>query len=89
MTPEVMREWRRRHGLSQTAAGELIGVSRQAVQHWESGDREIPVMAENLVYLIDRYPYVRHVLTDLNKRRYANENVMTSSKRKPTPRPHA
>jgi transcriptional regulator with XRE-family HTH domain len=45
-TPETdqaeLRAWRRRHGLSMRELGELLGVTRLAVQRWEAGTHNIP-----------------------------------------------
>lgn len=39
--PELMRRWRRRHGLSQAGAAAALGVSKRAVENWEQG-RAVP-----------------------------------------------
>jgi transcriptional regulator with XRE-family HTH domain len=37
-----LREWRLRHGLSQRALGEELGVTRLTVARWELGTRAMP-----------------------------------------------
>ena len=38
-----LRDWRQSRNLSQTAAGELVGVTRAAWCRWESGKRLMPL----------------------------------------------
>lgn len=40
--PEDMRAWRRRLGLTQTKAGEALGLTLRAIQHCEAATRPIP-----------------------------------------------
>ena len=42
MTPDQLKSWRLRLGLTQEQAAEALGVTRSGVQHWEYGRREIP-----------------------------------------------
>jgi len=42
MTAKELAAWRKRLGLSQAAAAELIGCSRRGFQMWESGKNAIP-----------------------------------------------
>lgn len=39
---EVLRHVRQNHGLSTTEAGRLVGVTKRAWEHWESGARQVP-----------------------------------------------
>ena len=39
MTPEQFRAWRKREGLSQTAAATALGVSMTTVRLYEKGER--------------------------------------------------
>lgn len=39
---EVLRFVRMNHGLSTTQAGRLVGVTKRAWEHWESGARQVP-----------------------------------------------
>ena len=41
MTAEQFKMWRERLGLSLTGAAERLGVSRRAVQFYQSGERPI------------------------------------------------
>lgn len=77
---ETMREWRKQHGLTQQEAAELIGLSRQAWQNYELGGRDVPAPVENLLFLIDRYPYIRRALVELTRVRYAGEPVIKLDK---------
>ena len=40
------KKWRRKLGYTQSAAGEKLGLSRGAVQYWESEIRPVPVAVE-------------------------------------------
>jgi transcriptional regulator with XRE-family HTH domain len=42
MTPTELIAWRKKNGLSQAKAAEVIGCSRRGIQLWESGENEIP-----------------------------------------------
>lgn len=48
-----LREQRMAHNLKQEDVGNLLGVVKQAVGHWETGFRVTPV--ESLVFLADYY----------------------------------
>ena len=41
-----LKKWRKRLGISQVAAGEMLGLSRGAVQQWESEIRPVPLAVE-------------------------------------------
>ncbi len=54
MTPEQFKDWRTRLGLSQSAAAEALGISRQSVENYERGRRredERPVVIPTPVAL--------------------------------------
>lgn len=54
MTPEQFKDWRTRLGLSQTAAAEALGLSRQSIENYERGRRredERPVVIPKAVAL--------------------------------------
>jgi len=36
------KKWRKKLGINQVSAGEMLGLSRGAVQHWESEVRPVP-----------------------------------------------
>ncbi len=42
MTPEELRAFRKKHGLSQRDLAELLGVSAGTVADWETGRNRIP-----------------------------------------------
>lgn len=48
MHPAEFKEWRRRLGLTQEKAAELIGTSRVTIGNWESGDTPIWVSVERV-----------------------------------------
>ena len=51
VTPQALKAWRGRLGLSQTAAAAALGLSRRAYQHYESGTRAIPEPAPGIAAL--------------------------------------
>jgi DNA-binding XRE family transcriptional regulator len=40
------KKWRKKLGINQVAAGEMLGLSRGAVQYWESEIRPVPLAVE-------------------------------------------
>jgi len=44
MTPEELKQWRKRYGYSQRSLAEALGVSFVTVARWETGVRQIPVL---------------------------------------------
>ena len=40
------KKWRKKLGINQIVAGELLGMSRGAVQYWESDLRPVPRAVE-------------------------------------------
>ncbi len=76
LSPETICTWRLQRDLTQQEAADLFGVSRQAWQHWEIGDREIPGPAETVMWLMDRYPHIKGALTQLARIRYAGEEII-------------
>ncbi len=40
------KKWRKKLGINQVVAGEMLGLSRAAVQHWESDIRPVPRAVE-------------------------------------------
>jgi DNA-binding transcriptional regulator YiaG len=65
-SPQMIYDYRMRWGLSQEDAGKLIGSSRQAWQHWESGERHMPKPIQYLLWLMERQPRVRHTVIRFN-----------------------
>ena len=45
-SPQGIRAWRERHGLSQTALGNLLEVTMMTVYRWESGATPVPRTVE-------------------------------------------
>ena len=46
--PQALAEARARTGLSQTEAARLVGARLRTWQHWEAGDRSVPLTAIEL-----------------------------------------
>lgn len=44
MTPSELRAWRLKHRFSRRTLAEKLGVTRGAIDWWESGQRRIPGM---------------------------------------------
>jgi transcriptional regulator with XRE-family HTH domain len=42
MTAEGLREWRKARRLSQTEAGDLLGIGRRSMARYEAGEQPIP-----------------------------------------------
>jgi transcriptional regulator with XRE-family HTH domain len=40
----VLKEWRKEYGLSQKRLAQALGISVQAVAHWEQGLRRLPAL---------------------------------------------
>jgi len=78
ISPETIRAWRVARSLTQQEAADYFGVSRQAWQHWELGDREIPSTAETIMWLWDNHPHIKSLLTQLMKIRYAGETIIAA-----------
>lgn len=59
-TRKQLRELRKRYGISQARAAELVHVQRRAWERWESGSRSVPEMAVHLFCLLvgETYPTV-------------------------------
>ena len=47
VTPERIRKWRRKLGLSQTQYADLLGVNAVSVNHWETG-KAVPRIEQKL-----------------------------------------
>jgi DNA-binding transcriptional regulator YiaG len=70
MTGKDVREWRLRRQLTQQDMADLLGMSRQAVQHWEYHDRDVPPTTEALLWLIDNIPRAWGEMMRLGKLRH-------------------
>jgi hypothetical protein len=51
--PEEMRAWRDRLDLTQKQAGEQLGLTLRAIQHYEGGTRPIPHVVELACWAIE------------------------------------
>jgi len=49
MTPVELKTIRQNLGLSQRKLGEALGYSGRSIRHWESGQREIPLVVERAI----------------------------------------
>lgn len=49
----MLKEYRKRNNYSQSALAVELGVSQQAISHWENGEREPPI--EMLIKLSDLF----------------------------------
>jgi transcriptional regulator with XRE-family HTH domain len=54
--PEDIRAWRQRLGLTQTQAGDELGVTLRAIQHYEGGTRPIPRVVELACWVLEHGP---------------------------------
>jgi transcriptional regulator with XRE-family HTH domain len=57
-----IRTIRMQLGLTQNAFAIAVGVSKKAVEKWEQGSNAISEPIKKLVYLLDKYPFVREEL---------------------------
>ena len=55
LSPEELRAWRRRHGLTQQELGWLLGMSRDAISNWETGRRKIPLYLSLLLDVLEKH----------------------------------
>ena len=53
-TPTKMKQWRKRLGITQVAAAELLGVGERAVQRYEAEDRPISKTIALLAAYVER-----------------------------------
>lgn len=42
MNPEELIAWRKKHGLTQIALANMLGVTKPCISMWEAGKRHIP-----------------------------------------------
>ena len=54
MTPEELKAFRRKHGLSQEDLARLLGIEQSAVSHWETGRRKIPPYLFELLVCLEK-----------------------------------
>ena len=53
LDPQVMKEARKRRGLTQDDLAEIMGVTKNTIQNWESGRRQAPGKLEMFIKLCD------------------------------------
>lgn len=53
LDPYVMKEARKRKGWSQQQFAEIMGVTTNTIQNWESGRRQAPRELEKFIKLCD------------------------------------
>jgi DNA-binding transcriptional regulator YiaG len=56
MTKEQLKDWIVNHGMTNDQFARFIGVTQSCVMHWLFGRRSIPITAQRVMRLIDRYP---------------------------------
>ena len=57
MTGAQLKAWRHMHGLSQTKAAEILGVTNRSIYRWEATPRqEINATVAKLIAYIDKDP---------------------------------
>lgn len=56
MTPNDIKAFMERHGLSISELAEILGVQRPAVDHWLKGRRQVGLTVARLLRLFDRNP---------------------------------
>jgi len=55
LSPEELRAWRLKHGLTQQELGWLLGLSRSAISGWEQGARKIPPYLSLLLEVLEKH----------------------------------
>ena len=75
MKPEELREWRRKRKLSQFQLAGLLGVTQEAISHWETEKRKIPPFLDLALKTLEKEGWVEKArkgkfppLKRLNKR---------------------
>lgn len=62
MTPADVQDFRKKNQLTQKELGDLIGVSYQAVNFWEVGERRVPETTARLLKLLTKFPQLKDEL---------------------------
>lgn len=62
LDPDVMKEARKRKGWSQQQFAEIMGVTTNTIQNWESGRRQAPRELEKFIKLCDELDVSADVL---------------------------
>jgi transcriptional regulator with XRE-family HTH domain len=62
----MIKEFRKKYGLTRKALGEMLGVSVPAIYRWEHGDRKVSKTVEILLSWIEK---------DLEKKRPAKKRM--------------
>jgi transcriptional regulator with XRE-family HTH domain len=78
MDTKTISEIRTRLGLTQDEAAKLIGVSRQAWQKWETGERNMPKPTQYLLWLIEHHPGSRKIITRLGNQTERTYNTWSN-----------
>ena len=53
MTPDQLKAWRKRHGLTQSQAADLLCRSLRGYQDWEYSTTDIPPLVDKVCAAID------------------------------------
>lgn len=72
-SPQMIYKLRMRWGLSQEAAGKLIGASRQGWQKWETGERNMPRPIQYLLWCMERRPSVKNTVANFHSKHVSFE----------------
>ena len=80
MDAEKLKEYRKRHNLTQKQLAEITKSSLRAVQYWESQGRKVPGSAIELMTLYAHYPQneVPHNMNTQGDNNYINDSNNTT-----------
>lgn len=67
MTPTDFRAWRKRHGMTQHQAADLLGVCKNTIWHYETGRTPIPVGITLAMEAIDWRETIDDIVTVLKR----------------------
>lgn len=56
MTSEQLKNFLRKHKLSNDQFAELLGITKPAVDHWLTGRRSVPMTTVKLLKYFDAHP---------------------------------
>jgi len=56
MTPEELKRFMTKHNFNNYTLADLLGVTRQGVDHWTSGTRPMSKTITRLLKVFDKYP---------------------------------
>lgn len=59
MSAKDIIDYRKKLKFTQEDLGQLLGVSRQAVNFWEIGERRVPETTVRLIKLFEKFPQLK------------------------------